>query len=181
MSRADRDTIRQCLNGHPDEYRELVSRYQRALLSFLVGRLGNREWAEEASQESFVRAFFALGKLKRPDSFFVWLAGIADRVAKEQQRTRRREQILAQSSAERFQAPESSHGYALEKAVADLPDPYREVVLLRYYGELSCSRISTQLGMPLGTVTKRLSRAYAMLREVLREPDNQKRSCEVKP
>lgn len=64
--------------------------------------------------------------------------------------------------------------------MAELPEPYREVVLLRYYGELSCSRIADQLEKPLGTVTKRLSRAYAMLRESLRELDDRDINCEVK-
>jgi hypothetical protein len=44
---------------------------------------------------------------------------------------------------------------------------YREVVLMRYYGGLSCAEIGGNLGVPVGTVTKRLSRAYAMLRESL--------------
>lgn len=180
MCCSDQESIRQCLNGHPDEYRQLVSRYQAALLSFLVGKLGSRESAEEAAQETFVRAYFALGKLRQPDAFFSWLVGIADRVAKEQHRLRRRQQILAQVSAEQSQPPEFSPDYALEKVVAELPEPYREVVLLRYYGELSCSRIADQLEKPLGTVTKRLSRAYAMLRESLRELDDRDINCEVK-
>ncbi|MHC4708615.1 MAG: RNA polymerase sigma factor [Planctomycetota bacterium] len=48
-----------------------------------------------------------------------------------------------------------------------------QVVLLRYYGNCSCSQVAQQLGMPLGTVTKTLSRAYAMLRESLQQ------ECEV--
>jgi len=60
----DRDCIRHCLNGHPEMYRELVGRYQAILLSYLAGQLGNRERAEEAVQETFVRAYFCLIKLK---------------------------------------------------------------------------------------------------------------------
>jgi DNA-directed RNA polymerase specialized sigma24 family protein len=51
--------------------------------------------------------------------------------------------------------------------VAALPEAYRTVILLRYYGGLSCSGIAAQLDMPLGTVTKTLSRAYALLRDSL--------------
>ena len=65
--------------------------------------------------------------------------------------------------------PELSQDYALEAAVAGLPEAYRTVVLLRYYGGLSCSGIAEQLGMPLGTVTKTLSRAYTLLRETLQQ------------
>jgi DNA-directed RNA polymerase specialized sigma24 family protein len=51
--------------------------------------------------------------------------------------------------------------------VTALPEAYRTVILLRYYGGLSCSGIAGQLDMPLGTVTKMLSRAYALLRDSL--------------
>ncbi|HCO93484.1 MAG TPA: RNA polymerase subunit sigma, partial [Phycisphaerales bacterium] len=52
---------------------------------------------------------------------------------------------------------------------AELPEAYRKIILLRYYGEHSCNQIAEQLDMPLGTVTKTLSRAYAMLRESLQQ------------
>ena len=58
---------------------------------------------------------------------------------------------------------------AVMQAVAELPDVYRQVVLLRYYRGLSCAEASSALGVPLGTVTKRLSRAYALLRKALQE------------
>ena len=86
MSQTDTESIAQCLNGHPEAYRDLISRYQAILLSHLSGQLNDRDWAEEAAQETFVRAYFSLGKLKNPPSFFSWLLGIANRVAKEQQR-----------------------------------------------------------------------------------------------
>ncbi|NLE60689.1 MAG: hypothetical protein GX616_20275 [Planctomycetes bacterium] len=89
MCRTDRECIEHCLDGHPDAYRHLVGRYQAVLVTYLAGHLGNREWAEEAAQEAFVRAYFALGKLRKPDSFFSWLLGIAGRVAMEQQRNER--------------------------------------------------------------------------------------------
>jgi RNA polymerase sigma-70 factor, ECF subfamily len=55
----------------------------------------------------------------------------------------------------------------LEEAIAVLPESYRQVVLLRYYEGLSCQEVATRLGLPLGTVTKTLSRAYALLRQEL--------------
>jgi RNA polymerase sigma factor (sigma-70 family) len=51
----------------------------------------------------------------------------------------------------------------------NLPENYRKIVLLRYYGSQSCSEIAEQLDMPLGTVTKQLSRAYEMLRQSLQQ------------
>ncbi len=165
----DRYYVERCRDGHPDDYRHLVRRYQPVLLAHLAGRLGSRNRAEEAAQETLVRAYFKMDKLKKPESFFAWLLGIAENVAKEQQRKehirRRRESVRA--FCEEAPEPELSQDYALEAAIAALPEAYRQVILLRYYGGLSCSGVAEQLDMPLGTVTKTLSRAYALLRDSL--------------
>jgi RNA polymerase sigma-70 factor (ECF subfamily) len=70
--------------------------------------------------------------------------------------------------------------YPIEEAIAALPESYRQVILLRYYEGLSCQEIATRLGMPLGTVTKTLSRAYALLREELKMRENADSNCEPK-
>ncbi len=57
--------------------------------------------------------------------------------------------------------------YPLEEAIAVLPENHRQVILLRYYEGLSCQEVATRLAMPLGTVTKTLSRAYLLLRQEL--------------
>ncbi len=176
MPEADKYYIEHCLDGQPDDFRYLVRRYQAVLLAHLAGKLGNRDRAEEAAQESLVRAYFGLGKLKKPDSFFSWLLGIANRVAKEQQRSeqRRRQQESIRSFSKEIPTPELSQDYGLEKVIAELPDSHRKVILLRYYGGYSCSQVAEQLDMPLGTVTKTLSRAYATLRKSLRQESDGK-------
>ena len=176
MGITDKFYIERCLDGHPDDFRYLVRRYQAVLLAHLAGKLGNRDIAEEAAQETLVRAYFGLGKLKKPDSYFSWLLGIATRVAKEQQRQeqRRRQQENIRSFSKEIPTPELSQDYGLEKAIAELPDSHRKVILLRYYGGYSCSQVAEQLDMPLGTVTKTLSRAYATLRKSLRQESDGK-------
>ena len=180
MCRTDRECIEHCLDGRPDAFRHLVGRYQAVLVTYLAGHLGNRERAEEAAQEAFVRAYFALGKLKKPDSFFSWLLGIAGRVAMEQQRTERRQREVAATRGTVAAGSEASDDLPLQQAIAGLPDVYREVVLLRYYGGRSCVQIAEDLGIPLGTVTKRLSRAYTMLRDSLLESDRSTERSEVR-
>ncbi|UCG58703.1 MAG: RNA polymerase sigma factor [Phycisphaerales bacterium] len=171
MLETDTHYIERCLDGHPDDFRYLVRRYQAVLLAHLAGKLGSRDDAEEAAQESLVRAYFKIDTLKKPESFFPWLLGIADRVAKEQQRKRQiqRQREVVRSLSEESPSPELSQDYALEAAVAQLPDAYKQVILLRYYGDHSCNQIASRLDMPLGTVTKMLSRAYAMLRDSLQQ------------
>jgi len=167
MEFRDRDYVLQCLDSHPEAYRHLVKRYQGPLLSFLAGRLGNVERAEEAAQETFVRAYFSLDKLKQPEAFFSWLLGIGSRVAKAQQEEEFRRRELIRQLPQDPPSPEISTDGILENVIATLEEPYRQVILLRYYGQHSCEEVARQLNMPLGTVTKYLSRAYALLRQRL--------------
>ena len=165
MLKSDQYYIEQCLNGRPDEYRSLVRRYQGALSAYLAGKLNNRSSAEEAAQETFVRAYFGLSGLKKRQSFYSWLLGIASRVAMEHIRNAKHSadiDSLPQQAAEERQVD-----VELEKAIAELPEAYREIILLRFYASRSCSQIAEQLNVPIGTVTKKLSRAYAKLRQVL--------------
>lgn len=164
----DADYVVSSRNGCPDHFRLLVERYQRPLLAYLMGRLGNPLEAEEAAQESFVRAFLSLKKLRKPESFYAWLLGIAARVLKEQfralQRRDREREAAENAHEEGASLPEE---YPVEEAIAGLPEAYRQVILLRYYQGLSCQEVGQRLGMPLGTVTKTLSRAYILLRQEL--------------
>ena len=157
-------------NGCPEHFRLLVERYQRPLFAYLVNRLGNYLEAEEVAQESFVRAFLSLKKLHKPESFYSWLLGIACRVLKEQFRgagQRRQERAAAEAllPADTGCAVDE---VPLEEAISLLPESYRQVILLRYYEGLSCQEVGQRLGMPLGTVTKTLSRAYGLLRQELK-------------
>ena len=78
--------IQRCLDGHPDDFRHLVRRYKGPLLGYLAGLLRRSDLAEEALQEVFVRCYFGLSSLEKPESFFAWMLGVANRVAKEQLR-----------------------------------------------------------------------------------------------
>jgi RNA polymerase sigma factor (sigma-70 family) len=168
MEPSDQEYVESSRNGCPDHFRLLVQRYQRPLFAYLTRRLGNHLEAEEAAQESFVRAFVSLKKLRKPESFYAWLLGIAGRVLKEQFRAQeRRQHDRAVAETLLPEAPSSVPEYPLEEAIAVLPESYRQVILLRYYEGLSCQEVAIRLALPLGTVTKTLSRAYALLRQEL--------------
>jgi RNA polymerase sigma-70 factor (ECF subfamily) len=170
MPPSDAECVRSCLDGHPEAFRHLVARYQTSLTRHLRFHLGEMGEALEVAQETFVRAYFALGNLRKPEAFFSWLLGIADRVCKETRRAALRHKSVScdqMELAETTKTVDPGAGQAVTEAVGGLPDAYREVIVLRFYGGHSCADISRDLGVPLGTVTKRLSRAYALLREQL--------------
>jgi RNA polymerase sigma-70 factor, ECF subfamily len=165
----DGQCVQRSRDENPEDFRLLVERYQRPLFAYISGRLDNASEAEEIAQESFVRAFMSLKKLRQPDSFYAWLLGIAGRVLKEHFRATQRhgrEEAAAESLLADQQS--SSEDYPLEAAIAALPETYRRVIVLRYYEGLSCQEIATRLDVPLGTVTKYLSRAYSLLRQELK-------------
>ena len=172
MWESDEQCVAQCLNGQTDEFRQLVTKYEKPVLVFLLGRVRDRDAAEEIAQEAFVRAYFRLSTLKQGSAFLPWLTGIARRVMLETFRRSRRAQPLDESSTPAANAEEhrDRSDDELISAVARLPDIYREVTVLRYFSGMSCMEVAAQLGIPLGTVTKRLSRAYGLLRESL-SPD----------
>jgi RNA polymerase sigma-70 factor (ECF subfamily) len=162
----DQQYVESSRSGCPEHFRVLVERYQKPLFAYLAGRMGNALEAEEAAQESFVRAFLSLKKLRKPESFYAWLLGIAGRVAKEQFRSSAKHQRDREAAETMMEdAADLQKEYPLEEAMAALPESYRQVILLRYYEGLSCQEVATRLDMPLGTVTKTLSRAYALLRQ----------------
>lgn len=168
MDKTDREYVERCRDGHADDFRFLVERYQGPLFAYLACRLPDRTQAEDAAQESFVRAFRGLSRLNRPESFHAWLIGIAGRVAHEFQRAAGRETELAETLEAAAPTPaDEGEEYRLDEAIATLPESQREIILLRYYEGLSCQEVADRLQLPLGTVTKTLSRAYAELRHKL--------------
>ena len=169
MCLTDGECMERCLEGDGNEYAHLVRRYEHLVRYHLEGILADSTEVAEATQETFVRAFFALAKLKKRESFFSWLLSIASAAAADQQRAAHRHRRSIEAASRRMEARETnkSHGvdHALREKIARLPEHYREVILLRYYAGLSCKEVAARLDKPLGTVTKMLSRAHAMLRE----------------
>jgi RNA polymerase sigma-70 factor, ECF subfamily len=177
MDIADKEYVQRCCDGHPEDFRMLVYRYQGLLSSYLTGRLSDRSQVEDAAQESFIRAFASLKKLRKPESFCSWLLGIAGRVAQEQFRDLKRHRQDPEIASSLIAGDADSHDHEdnnLDEAIATLPETYRQVVLLRYFEGLSCQEVGQRLEMPLGTVTKTLSRAYGMLRQELQAREKRK-------
>lgn len=177
MTDSDKTIIEHCLDGKPDEFGRLVRRYQTALAAYLTSQLGDQTRVEEAAQETFVRAYFGLKDLAKRESFSSWLFGIARRVAKEQ--ARNKVQYLDPGSLVEWQMPDETHcpDFELQRAFAQLSDRCREIVLLRFYASQSCQQIAENLNMPLGSVTKTLSRAYSHLRQLLEKQENERMRC----
>jgi DNA-directed RNA polymerase specialized sigma24 family protein len=126
MDLSDKEYVERSRDGYPDDFQALVQRYQKPLFVYLAARLGDPLQAEEAARETFVRAFLGLQKLRKPESFFAWLIGIAGRVLKEQFRMQaRRDRNLEAAEALSAEPALAEIDYPLEEAIAALPESYR--------------------------------------------------------
>ncbi|HET8787107.1 MAG TPA: RNA polymerase sigma factor [Candidatus Limnocylindrales bacterium] len=193
----DRAIVDAVLGGDREAYRRLVEREAPGLIRACHRILGDHAEAEDAAQEAFVTAFRSLSTWRGDGPLGAWLARIAVRIALRQAGRRRtvawRDPFAtsgasdgptaADRAAERdalAAAPltdpailslRAERATEIRTAVAALPEPYREVVALRFFGEASLDEIARETGRPLGTVKTHLHRGLARLRSSLEGTD----------
>ncbi len=168
---ADESTLVQAArNGDRRAFSELVDRYARAIVARQYACTRELASAEDLAQETFLRAWQGLGRLDDNRSFGNWLLSIAGYVGSEWLRRKRTRDDHADRVAQEAQnaaAPRTEPDLPLAEAIARLDPEVQHLLALRHDRGLSCDEIASELGKPLGTVTKTLSRAYAELRERL--------------
>lgn len=171
-------TISEVLRGNTDAFRSVLERYHGLVFRLALSSLGNREEAEEASQEIFLKAFRSLSSFRIEKRFLPWLYSIASNHLKTRAvRIRRVESGLVRDVQERVPTrPEDDpQAHALREqslaevkhAVAALPLPLREVVRLYYFEGMSAEQVGSLLGLGSENVKSRLLRARRKLKELL--------------
>jgi len=185
----DRAIVDAVLAGDPDAYRHLVERESASIVRACHRVLGDLHEAEDAAQEAFVTAYRSLASWRGEGPFGAWLTRIALRIALRQVGGRRSVRWLdpsagsatdphdPASAASEAQAIAASprtdpamlavraeREAALRVAVSTLPEPYRETVTLRFFGELTLDEIARQTERPLPTVKTHLRRGLLRLR-----------------
>ena len=169
---SDAQLVKAALNGQQQAYSTLVKRYERAARATAAAVLRDHHAAQDAAQEAFVAAFEKLPSLRKGSVFGPWVLKIARRQAVRMARQRRTFEHL-DSQAD----PSAAHGDGrldevserLLSAVMRLPKHERVVVMLKYFDGHEVKTIADITSRPVGTVTKRLSRARRRLRKWLEE------------
>ena len=153
----------------PDRLEEVIAAYETTLYRAALAVLGDAHEAEDAVQDTFLRALQAWPKFRGESTVETWLVRIAINVCKNQLKSPWRTRRAPAEALEelRTEGPEPEDD-TLVKAVQALPPKYREVVILYYYQEWRAWEIAQRLHIPVSTVTVRLSRARGMLKEKLK-------------
>ncbi|PZR64669.1 MAG: RNA polymerase subunit sigma-24 [Chloroflexi bacterium] len=169
----DRPLVAAVLDGDRDAFRLVVDREASVVYRACIRILGDPHDAEDVAQESFLIAYRSLGSFRAEGSFGAWLMRIATRQAFLRLRKRSRMDALdldgdalpSRSAPDPLAiALAGERQRAVRDAVARLPDPYREVVALRFFGEQSLEEIALTTHRPLNTIKTHLRRGLERLR-----------------
>lgn len=175
---SDLAIINRVLDGDVEAYALLVDRHYDRCARIALRIVGNREDAEEALQDAFLRAFDALGDYADRERFSAWLTRIVVNQCRTiLARTRRREAVFLDVDPVdlSFAASTPDDGDAwpdLEHALAQLPDAQREAVVLRYADDLTYEEMARITGAGESALKMRVQRAFARLRALLSEVAN---------
>jgi RNA polymerase sigma factor (sigma-70 family) len=153
--------------GDRQAFGELVRMFLPAVTASALSIVHSRESAEDVAQVAFLRAWQSLSTLQATAAFSSWLMTIARNCARNWVRDQSFESRMKRGADVDKPAPEPAD-HELPPAVAKLPDPLREVVVLRYVGDLSYEEIAQAINEPLAVVRDRLYRAKQALQEFLK-------------
>ena len=153
---------------------ELVARYQTSLYRTCCLYLGDAALAEDAVQETFLKAYRALPRFRGESSEKTWLMRIAVNTCRDAMRSgwfRHTDRRVTPDMLPEAAAPAEAGDDALLAEVMNLPAKQREVVLLYYYQDMDTHEIAKALGIAHSSVSGRLRSARARLRAVLEGRD----------
>lgn len=175
-NRSDAAIISRVLDGDVEAYGALVARYRERYARFAVHMLGERDDAEEALQDAFVRAYRSLGQCADPGRFDAWLFRIlANRCrtagARRARRARtfiRDEVALGEASAE-HPAERREWREEIQRALARLEPEQREAFLLKHVEDMEYTEMSRFTGVGVSALKMRVLRAREQLRTLLSE------------
>lgn len=164
--------VARAIDGDISAFDELVERYQKPVYNLAYRMLSNASDAEDAVQETFLRAFAKLSSYQETRKFGTWLLSITSHWCID--RIRRRKVISLEflpdislvgglSDGPETEVIAHEHIGEVQRWLGMLPQAYRLVIVLRYWQDLSYNEIADVTGLPASTVRMRLFRARRLL------------------
>ena len=181
---SDEELVARSMGGDVDSFNQLVLRWERPIYALAYRVIGREEDARDVAQETFLRAFRALGGFKGQAKFSSWLYRITLNLCRDWIRKERRTPVS--------QAPEgidiielageatptetieqlvgrNQLSRAVSKAMASLPEEQRTAIILKEYHGLTFQEIADMLDCPLSTVKTRLYQGLSVVRKQLEQ------------
>jgi RNA polymerase sigma-70 factor (ECF subfamily) len=175
MSASDAELVHRAQHGDLDAYADLVTRYRAGMQRYALHLLGNKEEAEEALQDSLLRAYRSIRRCQQPERFRSWLTMILVNRCRTRLtrgpaeiRESEREQALGNASVPPS-VDQNAWGEEIHRALGVLAGDQREACLLRHVEEFSYEEMAELTGASVSALKMRVSRACDRLRAELRE------------
>jgi RNA polymerase sigma-70 factor (ECF subfamily) len=172
---SEAELVKDAQNGDRNAFSELVRIHARGVFNVVYRMCGDELIAEDAAQETFIRAWQNLSSYRPQTPLRNWLYRIAFNAGMDMLRKEKR--ILPNAIEDlnlndgqpglEFQILQHERTQLVQKAILSLPDASRAVLILREYEELSYQDISSTLDIPVGTVMSRLNYARKLLKDKL--------------
>lgn len=184
MTSSDQQLVKRALKGDERAFEEIVRRYQKPIVNFIARMVGNYDLALDLSQDVFVKAFVALRTYNEDFKFGSWIFKIASNtvidhlrkggpaissldkpVATEDDEIQLDLASTALIPEEELEQTETRS--ILVQLIDQLPQAYRQMIVLRHVNELSYDEMAEITDLPLGTVKNRTFRAREMMRRMI--------------
>ncbi len=174
----DLDLIRRFKGGDRPAFEELLRKYQDRIFNLCRYMLQDAEEAQDAAQDSFLKAYAALKNFKPDAAFYTWLYRIAVNTCLDYRKKLRPEPCEDESAVNNLPTHQPSPerlvqsketGRLIETALRSLSKKFRTVIVLKEIEGLSYEEIAAVLPASIGTVKSRLSRAREELRKLLQK------------
>ncbi len=184
MTDGEKIWLKQSKAGDLESFERLIEKYQHVAYNIAYRMVGNEEDAKDMTQEAFIKVFKSISGFREDSSFSTWLYRIVMNTCKDELRKKKlkvvsidREIEVGESSVT-FEIPDYTYSpetvfekkqlhQMLSKALTDLPEQNRIVVIMRDVQGFSYEAIAECINIPVGTVKSRINRGRHMLREMI--------------
>ena len=161
--------VEAAVGGDIESFGKLCRRYYGPMVAIAYSVVSDHQLAEDAAQESFARALVSLRKLKKQTRFAPWLAAICRNVAKDMVAAKARRINAADLSQAASGGSHNENGILIRRAIERLPAAARELIVLRYYNNLSYEEIASVSGISPAAINGRLARAKRKMAKYLKQ------------